>query len=252
MVRRTLEYVTGLCASQAARPVIGISTYVERASFGVWDTETALLPRSYVDCVLDAGAVPVLLPSVGERGGELLDRVDGVLLAGGADIDPARYGATPHPKTRNTRAERDGFEFPLLEDALRRRMPLLAVCRGMQVLNVALGGTLCQHVPGPADHGDHQPAPGVFGPVAVTLCPGSRVAALLGERTTGRCSHHQSIETVGADLRCTGWASDGVVEAVELPGDDFALGVQWHPEQDGGDTRLFAGLARAAAGDRPV
>jgi putative glutamine amidotransferase len=232
------------------RPVIGVSTYVERARYGVWDTEAALLPRLYVDCVREAGALPVLLPSIGDHSPELLDRVDGVVLAGGADIEPARYGAQPHPKTRNTRPERDGFEFWLLDETLRRRMPLLAVCRGMQVLNVALGGTLCQHVSGAEDHGEHQPEPGVFGPVSVKLRPGSRAAGLLGEQATGRCSHHQSIETLGEGLESSGWAQDGVVEAMELPGEDFVLGVQWHPEQDSGDVRLFAGLAQAAVAYR--
>lgn len=233
-------------AAPADRPLIGISTYVERARYGVWDTDATLLPRLYTDCVLAAGGVPVLLPSIGQRYPELLDRVDGVVIAGGADIEPARYGAQDHPRTKNTRPERDTFEFWLLDEALRRGVPVLGVCRGMQVLNVALGGTLRQHVPGTADHGVHQPAAGVFGPVRVTLHPDSRVAALLGERITGRCSHHQSIGMLGSGLEITGWADDGEVEAVERPGAGFVLGVQWHPEQDTDDVRLFAGLVRAA------
>lgn len=231
-------------ASNVSRPIIGISTYVERARWGVWDTPTALLPRSYVDCVVKAGGVPVLLPSVGEDA-SALSAVDGVLLAGGADVDPARYGQDVHEKTVS-RPERDGFEFALVTGALNRGLPVLGVCRGMQVLNVALGGTLTQHLPETVGHGEHQPAPAVYGHNRATFVEGSRAAGIFGAEAKVQCYHHQSVAELGAGLRAVGWASDGTVEAVEAPGEKFVLGVQWHPEQDIEDIRVFAALVGAA------
>jgi gamma-glutamyl-gamma-aminobutyrate hydrolase PuuD len=217
---------------------------VERARWGVWDTPTALLPRSYVDCVVKAGGVPVLLPSVGDDT-SALSAVDGVMLAGGADVDPARYGQDVHEKTV-TRPERDGFEFALVRDALDRGLPVLGVCRGMQVLNVALGGTLTQHLPESVGHGDHQPAPAVYGHNRATFAESSRTAAIFGAETKVQCYHHQSVAELGAGLKAVGWASDGTVEAIEAPGEEFVLGVQWHPEQDIEDVRLFTALVTAA------
>ncbi|WP_106179838.1 gamma-glutamyl-gamma-aminobutyrate hydrolase family protein [Prauserella shujinwangii] len=229
--------------SRAGRPVIGISTYVERARWGVWDTAAALLPRSYVDAVVLAGGVPVLLPSVGEDTGALA-AVDGLVLAGGADVQPARYGRDPHPRTV-ARPERDAYEFALLHAALARGLPVLGVCRGMEVLNVALGGTLTQHLPEVTGTTEHQPAPGRYGSTVVTLAEGSRAARILGPEAACQCYHHQAVERLGAGLRAVGWARDGTVEAVELPGEHFVLGVQWHPEQDLQDVRLFAALVEA-------
>ncbi|TDP92813.1 gamma-glutamyl-gamma-aminobutyrate hydrolase family protein [Labedaea rhizosphaerae] len=229
-------------ASNASRPVIGISTYVESARWGVWDTPAVLVPRTYVDCVVAGGGIPVLLPSVGEDTSALA-AVDGLVLAGGADVDPSRYGEQPHDRTV-TRPERDGFEFALLRAALLAGTPVLAVCRGMQVLNVELGGTLVQHLPERVGTG-HQPAPAVYGATDVTLAEGSRAARILGRATKAQCYHHQAVDRLGTGLAAVGWAPDGTVEAVELPG-TFVLGVQWHPEQDSDDVRLFAALVEEA------
>lgn len=229
--------------SNASRPVIGLTTYLEPARFGVWDTESAVLHREYVDATVEAGGMPVLLPPVGAP--DLVGIVDGVVLTGGADVDPARYGESPHGTTVS-RPGRDAFEFTLLDAAMAAGIPVLGVCRGMQVLNVALGGTLSQHLPEVTGTADHQPAPATFGTCEIELAEGSRVADILGGHTKAHCYHHQAVATLGPELRAVGWASDGTVEAVERPGDEFVLGVQWHPEQQSDDVRLFAALVAAA------
>ncbi|HET6503329.1 MAG TPA: gamma-glutamyl-gamma-aminobutyrate hydrolase family protein [Amycolatopsis sp.] len=234
--------------SNASRVIVGISTYLEKAGWGVWDTAAALLPRTYVDCVVEAGGVPVLLPPVGEDP-SALSAVDALVLAGGADVDPARYHATAHEKTLS-RPERDGFEFALLREARARRLPVLGVCRGMQLLNVAFGGTLTQHHPDVVGAG-HQPAPATYGRNVVTLAEGSRAAGILGETAKTWCYHHQAVDRLGDGLVPVGWTPDGTVEAVEAPGEPFVLGVQWHPEQDIGDVRLFAALIEAARRREP-
>lgn len=230
------------------RPVVGLTTYAERTRFGVWDVDAAVLHQSYVDCVVRAGGVPVLLPPTGEGHREVLSLLDALVLTGGADVEPARYGRTAHPSTV-TRAARDDAEFALVDAALAASMPVLGVCRGMEVLNVALGGTLVQHLP---DTGTtaHQPAIATFGRTVVTLAEGSRAAAILGNETDCRCYHHQAVDSLGDGLCAVGWAADGTVEAVELPGDRFVLGVQWHPEQDSADLRLFGALVEAAGRSR--
>jgi putative glutamine amidotransferase len=230
--------------SSVSRPLIGISTYVERARWGVWDTGAVLLPRSYVDCVVKAGGIPVLLPSVG-RDSSILSAMDGLVIAGGADVEPARYGHELQEKTV-TRPDRDTFEFALVQDAVDRGLPVLGVCRGLQVLNVAFGGTLTQHLPEVVGHGEHQPAPAVYGHNRIVLAEESRAGRILGREAKGQCYHHQAVARLGADLRAVGWAADGTVEAVELPGGQFVLGVQWHPEQDIEDVRLFSALVAAA------
>ncbi|GHF49067.1 gamma-glutamyl-gamma-aminobutyrate hydrolase PuuD [Amycolatopsis bartoniae] len=230
--------------SSGSKPIIGLSTYVEQARWGVWDTPAALLPRSYVDAVVNGGGIPVLLPSVGEDT-SALSAVDALVITGGADVDPARYGRNAHEKTV-TRPERDGFEFALTREALDRGLPILGVCRGIQVLNVALGGTLIQHLPDAVGHADHQPGPASYGHNRITLAEGSRAAEILGAEAKGHCYHHQAIDALGTGLRAVGWAADGTVEAVELPGERFVLGVQWHPEQDIEDVRLFAALVEAS------
>lgn len=220
------------------RPVIGITTYLERTRYTVWELDAPVLPRTYVDVVAAAGGNPVLLPPLGFADVSFLD---GLVIAGGADVDPARYGEPSHPKTLGLRPDRDETEFALVENALAAGLPLLGVCRGMQVLNVVLGGTLTQHVPDVTGTSGHQPVLGRFGRTEVEMVPGSMIADILGGMATVSCSHHQAIDQLGDGLTITAKSADGVAEAVELPGADFVLGVQWHPEQDA-DVRLFKAL----------
>jgi gamma-glutamyl-gamma-aminobutyrate hydrolase PuuD len=232
------------------RPLIGVTAYGEHVRYGVWDHEAVLLPRTYPDVVLAAGGIPVLLPPVPESAAAV-DRLDALVLAGGPDVDPDRYGADPHPRTGPPRPERDAAELAALHRALDRGIPVLGVCRGAQVLNVGLGGTLLQHVPDAIGHSGHNPSPGVFGAIAVTLEPDSRVGAALGPEVTVHCHHHQALDRVADGLVVTGRAADGTVEAVELAGAPFVVGVQWHPEEDATDVRLMAALVTAAQRSRP-
>ncbi len=227
-----------------ARPVIGITAYGEHARYGVWDHEAVLLPRTYPDVVIAAGGVPVLLPPVPESA-VAVDRLDAVVLAGGPDVDPGHYGEPPHPRAGQPRPERDAAELAVLHRALERGIPVLGVCRGAQVLNVGLGGTLVQHVPDAVGHSGHNPSPGVFGTVEVALEAGSRVGAALGVEATVRCHHHQALDRLADGLVVTGRAADGLVEAVELTGTRWVVGVQWHPEEVATDVRLMKALVIA-------
>ena len=238
------------------RPVIGICTPLERARWGVWDLEAFLLPRSYADMVRRAGAMALLLapdPVLTEDPDEVLDLLDGLMLAGGADIDPGAYGADPHPETTGTVPERDAFELALVRRAIERDMPLLGICRGMQILNIACGGTLHQHLPDLVEHEDHRRVTGTFegSDHDVRLEPGSLAARAAGEEQHATKSHHhQGVERVGAGLRVTGRAvMDDLPEAIELPDSRFVLGVQWHPEADE-TSRLIAALVAEAAAAR--
>ncbi len=239
-----------MALSDSKRPLIGLTTYRERAKTLVWDTEFALLHNVYVDSVARAGGIAVLLPPQEHGADEVTARLDGLVLTGGSDVSPERYGQPAHPQTGTVRPWRDDWELRLLGHALDRDLPVLGVCRGAQLLNVALGGTLDQHVPDKVGHQRHCPTPGVFGHVEVTLRPGSIVAGVLGPRATVACHHHQAIGSLAPGLEAAGWADDGVIEAVELPGQPFALAVQWHPEQDGGDLRLFEALVAAAVAQK--
>jgi putative glutamine amidotransferase len=221
------------------RPVIGICTALEKARWSVWDQEAMLLPRSYVGAVQRAGGLALMLPPdehAVDDPDEVLDLLDGLILAGGADIDPAAYGAEPHPETKGTVPERDGFELALARRALERDLPLLGICRGMQLMNVATGGTLNQHIPESHGHEDHRRAVGSFDGADhdVRLEPGSLAARAAGEEHHGTKSHHhQGIDELGEGLRVTGWSElDDLPEAIEAPDRRFALGVQWHPEAD--------------------
>ncbi|WP_326955330.1 gamma-glutamyl-gamma-aminobutyrate hydrolase family protein [Amycolatopsis sp. NBC_01286] len=227
------------------RPVIGLTTYLEPAKFLVWETEVALLHRVYVECVVAAGGIPVLLPPMSDAYDRLMSTVDGLVLTGGADVEPERYGQTQHPKTY-VRPQRDAFEFGLFDAARRQRKPVLGVCRGLQVISVALGGTLVQHLPEARESTEHQPAPATFGQGVVTLADGSRAARILGPETKTLCYHHQAIDRLGDGLDPVGWSADGTIEAAEAPGEDFLLGVQWHPEQHTDDVRLFQALVAAS------
>lgn len=233
------------------RPVVGITAYGERARWRVWDADAVLVPRTYVDMVARAGGVPVVLPPLPDLVTEMLARVDAVVVAGGPDVDPARYGADPHPLTGAPRLQRDAAEAGVLDVVTDRGapVPLLAVCRGMQLLNVARGGTLRQHLPDDVGHDGHAPAPGVHGVHGVRVADESLLRRVLGSpRVEVPTYHHQGIERLGAGLVATAWADDGTVEALEDPGLPFCLGVQWHPEV-GTDPSLFEALVRAATPD---
>jgi gamma-glutamyl-gamma-aminobutyrate hydrolase PuuD len=231
----------------ARRPLVGITAYGERAQYLVWDHDAVLLPRTYPDAVFRAGGVPVLLPPRPEAA-YAVERLDALVLAGGPDIDPQHYGAERHPRTGPPRAERDAAELAALRCALAAGIPVLGVCRGVQLLNAALGGTLRQHLPDAVGHTGHNPSPGVFGTVEVALEPGSRVHRALGADVRVQCHHHQGLDRLGDGLVVTGLAGDGTIEAVEMSGRQFVVGVQWHPEQDArqDDRGLFAALVAAA------
>jgi putative glutamine amidotransferase len=207
-------------------PIVGITSYAERAAFGVWSVDTMLLSRDYVDSVARAGGIPVLLPPVGASHPELVARLDGLILSGGADVDPARYNQARHPETTELRPDRDTFEFGLLTEALRAELPVLAICRGVQVLNSALGGTLHQHLPDHLAHDGHAPNPSTFGTTNVTIAEGSRTAGILGREAKVACHHHQAVDAVADGFAVTARADDGTVEAIELPGAAFVIGVQ--------------------------
>jgi anthranilate synthase component 2/putative glutamine amidotransferase len=226
------------------RPLIGISTYREQAQWGTWHVPAVLLPASYADAVAEAGGEPVLLPT-GAITAEVVARLDGLVVAGGADIDPARYGQVAGAHTTVLRPERDESELNALQAALDRDLPVLAICRGMQLLNVALGGDLVQHLPDVEHAGVHDPGAGLFQRRHVRTEPGSSVHRLLGPTARVDCHHHQSLSRIAPGLSPTAWAEDGVVEAVEASGHRFCLGVQWHPEE-GADRRLFAAHVAAA------
>jgi putative glutamine amidotransferase len=237
-----------------ARPVIGICTALERAQWSVWDQQAMLTPRNYVDAVQRAGGLAVLLPPdalAAREPDEVLDLLDGLILAGGADIDPSFYGAEPHERTGGTVPERDVFELGLARRALERDLPLLGICRGMQLMNIATGGTLEQHLPESHGHEDHRRSLGSFDDSDhdVRLEPGSLAARVAGEEIHGTKSHHhQGIRDLGAGLRVTGWAQrDELPEAIEAPDKRFALGVQWHPEADELSPVIEAFVAEAAA-----
>jgi putative glutamine amidotransferase len=237
-----------------SRPVIGMCTALEQARWSVWDQEAVLLPRSYIEAVQQAGGVALLLPPdprAVEEPDEWLDRVDALLLAGGADIDPAAYGAEPDPATVGTVPERDAFELALARRAMERDLPFLGICRGMQVMNVARGGTLIQHLPDDVGHEDHRRVLGSFENADhdVRLADGSLVARVTGEKLHATKSHHhQGVADIGDGLEVTGWATvDDLPEVLEDPARRFALGVQWHPEADEASPLIAALVEQARA-----
>ena len=232
----------------ARRPVVGVTAALESASWVVWrDTEVNISQRHYSECVTDAGGIPVLLPA-DERSAsdpaELLDVLDALVLSGGADLDPASYGADPHPRTLGYRAERDRFELALCRGAIERDLPVLGICRGAQIFNVARGGTLVQHL---GDGTLHVEEPGTFSTHEVRLDPSSLAARAAGaERAEVRSHHHQALDRIGEGLVASGWSEpDGLVEAVELPEQSFAVGFLWHPEElrDGAPFRALVEAA---------
>ena len=248
--------------SATTRPVIGISAYSQNARWGSWDLPAVLLPRRYTDMVALAGGLPVLLPPMDGVAG-LLPRLDGLVLSGGGDIDPALYGAERDPDCGPPSPARDSAELELCRHALASGLPVLGICRGLQVINVALGGTLHQHLPGLVGNDSHSPDPGGYGSHKVTVGPGTQLSDVLGRSETAvPTHHHQAIDRLGAGLTATAWTDDGVIEAVEFDQaaaanghasgtgsrarPPFMVAVQWHPEA-GDDQSLFAALIEAAS-----
>jgi len=227
------------------RPLIGITSYAEEIRWGVWTDDAALVPLAYVRAVEHAGGRPLVVPPSEDGLEETLDALDGVILSGGGDLDPELYGAEPHEETDMPRTERDAAELRLLEAALDRDMPVLAICRGSQLLNVARGGDLEQHLPEAVGHEQHRHDPGSFSDHDVKVAADSRLGGLLGDRAPVKSHHHQGYGRIGAGLREVAWAEDGVVEGLEDADKRFALGVLWHPEE-GEDFALFQGLIEEA------
>ena len=226
------------------KPIIGITTYLTRAAWNAWEADTALVPASYVGAVVRAGGVPLLVPP-GASIDRTLDVVDGLIFSGGSDVDPELYGADPHAETGGVVRERDDFELALMRAALARDLPVLAICRGSQVLNVALGGRLEQHVPDRVGTHVHKETAGVFAEHEVEVLPATQLATLLSGRHDVKSHHHQGLGELGDALREAARAPDGTIEAVEDPARRFAVGVLWHPEE-GEDLALFAALVEAA------
>ena len=235
-----------------SRPAIGICAGLTDASWGVWSQRAVLLPFAYVTAIQRAGGLALMIPpdpELVDAPDQMLDLLDGLILAGGSDIDPAAYGAAPHPETRDTVPERDHAEIALVRRAVELDLPMLGICRGMQVMNVALGGTLLQHVPDKVGHSEHRRNPGSFDDSDhdVRLTPGSLAARAAAEEIHGTKSHHhQAVAELGDGLEVTGWSAiDDLPEAIEARDRRFALGVQWHPEADK-SSRLIAALVEEA------
>ncbi|HKV18514.1 MAG TPA: gamma-glutamyl-gamma-aminobutyrate hydrolase family protein [Mycobacterium sp.] len=235
----------------ASRPVIGLTTYLQQAQTGVWDVQASFLPAIYMEGVNRAGGTVVLLPpQPAESADKVLDGLDGVVITGGPDLDPAAYGQKRHPKTDEpdaSRRARDAWEYALVRGAVRRGIPVLGICRGAQVINVVLGGTLHQHLPDVLGHPYHQQGNAVFSTSSVRTVPGTRLAALIGETSDAQCYHHQAIDRLGDGLIVSAQDAEGVIEGIEIPGPHFVLGVQWHPEERLDDLRLFSAVVSAAA-----
>jgi putative glutamine amidotransferase len=246
-----------LSGSDFDKPVIGVTTYLEQAQTGVWDVKASFLPKVYFEAVNLAGGIAVLLPPQpvdAEIAHAVLGRLDGLIVAGGMDVDPSLYGQERLATTDEPRTDRDEWETALLTAAIEDGVPFLGICRGLQVLNVALGGTLHQHLPDVVGSGRYNLGGGVFADNEVFVAPETKVAELLdrGETIVGKSYHHQAIDHVAPGLSVSARSDDGTVQAVEVEGVPFGIGVQWHPEHTPEDLRLFAGLVEAAREYRGV
>ena len=228
-----------------ARPVIGITSYAQDARWGVWHLPAALVPLAYVDAIERAGGRALVVPPAEVDVEETLDALDGIVVSGGADVDPAHYGAEAHPETDVPQTRRDAGELALLRAALERDLPTLAICRGFQLLNVARGGDLVQHLPEHVGHDVHKRVPGEFAVHPVEIKEGSRLEGIVGASSDVTSHHHQALGRVGEGLVESAWAADGTLEAVEDPARRFVVGVQWHPEA-GEDAALFEALVEQA------
>lgn len=241
---------TGHAAAHARRPVIGITTYLEQARQGVWEVRAAFLPQQYFTSVTDAGGVAVLLPPQAdpdEAAGVVADGLDGLILTGGLDVQPELYGAPRHPLTDPARPDRDAWELALLREAEARRIPVFAICRGLQLVNVARGGTLHQHLPEAFGTERFRIGGGVFATNTVEVDGGTVLAGLIGAGPFDVHSyHHQGVDRLGDGLVATARTDDGLVQAFETTGEGYLVGVQWHPEENTEDKRLFRGLVDAA------
>lgn len=226
--------------------LIALSTYRESARWGVWETSADLLPSDYARSVEAAGGVAILIPPTqpyAEAARSVVARVDGLVIAGGADVDPEKYAEPAHPTTGAPRPDRDAWELALLDAAAETRIPVLGICRGMQVMAVHAGGTLDQHVPELVDHEGHSPGGDVYGQTGIRIAEGSRLAALLDAAPAVACHHHQAVRAHPGFMPVA-WADDGLLEAIEDPTHPFRIAVQWHPEV-GTDRGLFAALVKA-------
>ncbi|GAA3195372.1 gamma-glutamyl-gamma-aminobutyrate hydrolase family protein [Actinocorallia longicatena] len=234
------------------QPLIGVTTYQEPARWSVWVREAALLATSYVRSVERSGGIPVLLPPLDDLSSveTVVGRLDGIIIAGGPDVEPSRYGAQPHERTGTPSVVRDRWELAVLRAAIDQDKPFLGVCRGMQLLNVCRGGTLIQHLPDSVGHEGHAPVLGKFSRHKVQVGLASSVGKVLGEYVDVPTYHHQAVDRLGKGLVPVAWAKDQVVEAVELQGHRFGIGVQWHPEE-GDDLRIFQALVEAASAPSP-
>jgi putative glutamine amidotransferase len=235
--------------SERYRPVVGVTTYLEQSKTGVWDVPASFLPNTYIEAITRAGGTVVLLPpqpssaAVAER---IVAGLDALVLTGGKDIEPSRYGQSRHADTDEPRPDRDAWEFDLLERALERDLPVLGICRGAQVLNVVRGGTLHQHLPDLVGDDRYQRGGGVFSDVEVSVRESTALAGIVGRSVDAKLYHHQAVDRLGEGLVASAHTIDGIVEAVELPGAAFVVAVQWHPEEDLDDLRLFEAVVEAA------
>jgi putative glutamine amidotransferase len=238
--------------SGSEKPIIGLTTYLQRAQTGVWDVEASFLPKVYLDAVTRAGGIAVLLPPQpldAETAHEVLAGLDGVIITGGRDVDPARYGQERGEHTDEPSAVRDAWEDALLAAAIDDEVPFLAICRGLQVFNVNRGGSLHQHLPDVVGDDRYNAGGGRFSSNPVAIEPDSLVGRALDgqQRIDVKSYHHQAVDELGDGLRVTARSDDGIVQAIELEGAAFGVGVQWHPEEDAAeDARLFEGLVDAA------
>lgn len=237
-------------ALSAPRPLIGLTTYRQQGQTGVWNTEMAMIPTFYIEAITRSGGVAVMLPPQvlsGEEAEDIISSIDGLLLCGGRDIDPSRYGQAPHAKAEEPDKLRDDLEDKLLQAAIDANLPFLGICRGAQMLNVNRGGTLIQYLPDVVGDDRYQKGNAVFNPADVEVEKNSKLGSLVGDSVSNAALyHHQAIDQLGKDLKVTAKTSDGIIEGVELTNHPFGIAVQWHPEQTLEDLRIFEGLIEAA------